>query len=453
MKRILIVFILVISVFEMRAQDTINPFLMDPITIPCIRDSANKFHGVLPENSRTFDSIHNQGSYLCTLHDFQSLPQPQPTVTGLNIAMYFSASSHTKSIEVRGVLITFRNNDLNSVEYHFTRPVFSNSMRPCDHYMNFDHPNTCTEPEPRDTVVPVYSLYFEHPVAVTDSALLGVCVFDTIPWGQLIYGVRLNTLVWCNRQAGSHQFATATLVIRDSNDMYLQDSNIDRLYFGQTHWSRCVFPIYTLPDTDEFSCPVVEGFGFGGMMAGSAVFGWSDAAEHRMYQLAYGPYDMPLDSLQVVETTGGYYELSERLLSRDVYYQARLRAKCLHSCPVHDDTVMWTAWTDPIYFYTGDQMPDTSHHPGQPEGIAEVPGQTAFVLSPNPAHASVTLTLDLPPAEGTTLTVFDGMGREVMRQPLRQRVTQIATSGLAAGVYTLTVSGPQGTASRRLSVE
>ena len=66
---------------------------------------------------------------------------------------------------------------------------------------------------------------------------------------------------------------------------------------------------------------------------------------------------------------------------------------------------------------------------------------------------SVNLTLSHTPAEGTTLTVFDGMGREVMRQPLREQVTRIVTSGFAAGVYTLTVSGPQGTASRRLSVE
>lgn len=214
----------------------------------------------------------------------------------------------------------------------------------------------------------------------------------------------------------------------------------------------CVFPIYTLPDTDEFSCPVVEGFGFGGMMAGSALFGWSNPTEHTLYQLAYGPYDMPLDSLQVVETTGSYYELSGRLLSQDVYYQARLRAKCHHACPVHD-TVLWTAWSDTVFFYTGDHMPDTSHHSGQPEGIAEAQGQAAFVLSPNPAHGSVNLTLSHTPAEGTTLTVFDGMGREVLRQPLREQVTRIATSGFAAGVYTLTVSGPQGTASRRLSVE
>ena len=359
--------------------------------------------------------------------------------------MSFSASTHRKSIAVRGVLIKIHNNDLNNPEYYFTRPVFSNSMRPCDHYMNFDHPNCMY---PRDTVFPVYSLYFEHPVAVSDSAYLGVFVFDSIPYGQLVRGVHTKWIKHCDNTPPVNDTMAGLIVSVDDSTKIVRITRT-----RSTNRIRCVFPIYTLPDTDEFSCPVVEDFGFGGMMAGSAVFGWSDAAEHRMYQLAYGPYDMPLDSLQVVETTGGYYELSERLLSRDVYYQARLRAMCLHSCPVHDDTVMWTAWTDPIYFYTGDQMPDTSHHPGQPEGIAEAQGLAAFALSPNPAHASVTLTLDLPPAEGTTLTVFDGMGREVMRQPLRQRVTKIATSGLAAGVYTLTVSGPQGTASRRLSVE
>ena len=427
---------------------------MDPITIPCIRDSASKIYGAIaiPENRRAFDSVHNQGIYLCTLHDFRSLTQPQPTVTGLNIAMSFGTSSHTKSIEVRGVLIMIHNNDYNNPEYHFTRPVFSNSLRPCDHYMNFDHPNTCTESG--DTVVPVYSLYFEHPVAVTDTALLGVCVFDTIPWGDLIYGVYIYNLEWCNSHWLSSNFTTAFLQI-DSKKVWIGDSNLDaepEHRLGRCDWSRCVFPIFTLPDTDEFSCPVVEDFGFGGMMAGSALFGWSNPTEHTLYQLAYGPYDMPLDSLQVVETTGSYYELSGRLLSQDVYYQARLRAKCHHACPVHD-TVMWTAWSDTVFFYTGDHMPDTSHHSGQPEGIAEAQGQAAFVLSPNPAHGSVTLTLSHTPAEGTTLTVFDGMGREVLRQPLREQVTRIVTSGFAAGVYTLTVSGPQGTASRRLSVE
>ena len=443
MKRIFIIFILAISVFGLRAQDTINPFLMDPITIPCIRDSAFDFHISLDNNTGQ-DSIRYQGIYHCYRHDFQRLPQPQPTVTGLNIAMSFATSTHKKSIEVRGVLIKIHNNDYNNPEYHFTRPVFSNSMRPCDHYMNFDHPNCMS---PKDTVLPVYSLYFEHPVAVSDSAYLGVYVSDTLPWGQLIYGVNCRLIKPCDfYKYDTNSCLTEILFeIYDSNNWFVTTPHSNR-------WTQCVFPIFTLPDTDEFSCPVVEDFGFGGMMAGSALFGWSNPTEHTLYQLAYGPYDMPLDSLQVVETTGSYYELSGRLLSQDVYYQARLRAKCHHACPVHD-TVMWTAWSDTVFFYTGDHMPDTSHHSGQPEGIAEAQGQAAFVLSPNPAHGSVTLTLSHTPAEGTTLTVFDGMGREVLRQPLREQVTRIATSGFAAGVYTLTVSGPQGTASRRLSVE
>ena len=207
-----------------------------------------------------------------------------------------------------------------------------------------------------------------------------------------------------------------------------------------------------MPDTDSFGCPEVEGFGFAGMMAGSPTFTWTPAAEHRLYQLAYGPYDAPLDSLQVVETDNYFLELSDPSLSRDIYYQARLRAKCHHACPVHD-TVMWTAWTDPVYFYTGDNMPDTTHHHGGPEGIAEVNGPVHFALAPNPAHGSVTLTLEGMPVAGTVLTIHDGAGREVLHRTLHERVTRIATKGLAAGLYTVTVSNPQGMGTHRLSVE
>ena len=56
MKRILIVFILAISGFGLRAQDTINPFLMDTITIPIIRDSAHLFH-VGPNTFQTCNCI------------------------------------------------------------------------------------------------------------------------------------------------------------------------------------------------------------------------------------------------------------------------------------------------------------------------------------------------------------------------------------------------------------
>ena len=234
MKRILIIFILAISVFEMRAQDTINPFLMDTITLPCIRDSAFDFHIGL-DNNTWHDSIRYQGIYHCYLHDFQRLTQP--TVTGLNIAMSFATSTHRKSIEVRGVLIKIHNNDFNNPEYHFTRPVFSNSMRPCDHYMNFDHPNCMS---PRDTVLPVYSLFFEHPVAVSDSAYLGVYVSDTLPWGQLIYGVNCKMIKACDFYKYDTNFRLTKIVfeIYDSNNWIVTTPH-------SYHWTRCVFPIPT----------------------------------------------------------------------------------------------------------------------------------------------------------------------------------------------------------------
>ena len=435
MKKIVLFISLVFSVCGMRAQDTINPFTLNPVTLPVLRDSAYKYNFLAGSQG---DSTYISQRVWCDAHIFDSLSW----VTGLNIAMKFSNRLLSDSVEVRGVLIKIHDKDYEHPEYHFTRPIFSNSRRPFDHYMTFDHPDcTC----PVDTVVPVYSLYFEHPIEVSDSAFLGMCVFDQNPYG--VFGVYHNYIAMCsNHHPYEEPFTTGQFIVDDSNTVRVVSVSHNNLSIS------CIFPIFTLPDTDDFACPEVEGFGFGGMMAGSAIFGWGASAEQGLFQMAYGPYDSPLDSLQVVETSNSYMELSERQLSQDIYYQARLRARCRHACPVHD-TVMWSPWTDPIFFYTGDHMPDTSHHQPEPEGIATVGGAIPFVLAPNPAHGSATLTLDHTPAPGTILTVYDATGREVLRLPLHDRTTRFTTENLAAGLYTVTVSGPQGMSTRRLSVE
>ncbi|MBR1834341.1 MAG: hypothetical protein IJ785_02360 [Bacteroidales bacterium] len=197
-----------------------------------------------------------------------------------------------------------------------------------------------------------------------------------------------------------------------------------------------ICPIVSVPDTDSFECPETEGFSFAGINAGYPTFVWDTAGEHQLYEMAYGPYDAPEDSLHVVTTTNRFYELTGERLSTDVYYQARLRAKCYHVCPVHD-TVVWTPWSDPIYFYTGDSMPDTSHHASE-EGIAEAQGGMAFSLTPNPAHGYVTLTLEGVGLEGgVQMTMHDAAGREVMRRTLHERETRLPLGGLPAGLYTV----------------
>lgn len=114
---------------------------------------------------------------------------------------------------------------------------------------------------------------------------------------------------------------------------------------------------------------------------------------------------------------------------------------------------MWTPWSDPIYFYIGDSMPDTAHHqPG--ETIADEPTVAAFTLTPNPAHGYVSLSVDSPvPVDGFLLTIHDVDGREMMRRTLHGSTTRLSLAGLSAGIYTISLSSPQGTAIRRLSVE
>ncbi len=441
MKKIVLIISLLVSVCTMRAQDTINPFLMDSLTPTILRDSAHLFNIILGSQGDSTYIIRKIRTYG---HDFPE----QRLVTGLNIATKFGNKAAKDSVEVRGVLIKINDKDFQHPVCYFTQPVTAASHRPIDHYMAFDHDTsniTAINCLRMDTVVPVYSFYFDNPIPVSDTVYLGMYITDGIPRGGIRYGdVYRNYLCNCSG-VPTNTIPGAEWNVDDTGALHLH-------IIGYGDLLECIFPIYSMPDTDSFGCPEVEGFGFAGMMAGSPTFTWTPAAEHRLYQLAYGPYDAPLDSLQVVETDNYFLELSDPSLSRDIYYQARLRAKCHHACPVHD-TVMWTAWTDPVYFYTGDNMPDTTHHHGEPEGIAEVNGPVHFALAPNPAHGSVTLTLEGMPVAGTVLTIYDGAGREVLHRTLHERVTRIATKGLAAGLYTVTVSNPQGMGTHRLSVE
>ena len=49
--------------------------------------------------------------------------------------------------------------------------------------------------------------------------------------------------------------------------------------------------------------------------------------------------------------------------------------------------------------------------------------------------------------------IHDVDGREMMRRTLHGSTTRLSLAGLSAGIYTISLSSPQGTAIRRLSVE
>ena len=433
MKRFILFICFFLSVCTLQAQDTLYPL------------ENRVVYSMDTSYIHEYDTVCGCGGTIYGENGYNNLTvfryTGQATISGiaLNISFRIFPEWEDSWNHVYGALVTIDSNDY----YHPTIHLTNSYVVHDDPYNYHIALHTNSKCGTMDTVVDAYALYFDEPISVSGTFYVGFYIKK--------YHCRL----------GAHEMYAAlpcpeyfpTLYDSGTLSYNFYDDFTVRYFYPYTSGGgfQLYCPILSLPDTDSFSCPEVEGFGFAGMMAGSPVFAWDTAAEHGLYQLAYGPYDMPLDSLRIAETGGRYIELFDNSLSQDVYYQARLRAQCHHRCPIHD-TVMWTAWTDPVYFYTGNQMPDTTHH-SEPEGIAEAGGQAAFVLAPNPAHGSMTLTLEGMPAHGTVLTIHDGAGREVLRRVLSERVTRIETEGWAAGVYTVTVSTPRGMTTRRLSVE
>ena len=87
-------------------------------------------------------------------------------------------------------------------------------------------------------------------------------------------------------------------------------------------------------------------------------------------------------------------------------------------------------------------------------GIGEVAEGCSLRLFPNPASQQVYVELDdAADLSTTTLTLYDAMGRIVLRQPAASTRTSLNVSALPAGLYLLRVSTPAGTATRQLMVQ
>ena len=448
MKRITLVISFLVLFCTLGAQDTIYPFAEN---YPFFKDTAYR--------------VMDTGEWRLYYYFSSAIravehKNVQAVVTGLAIPYRFGTRStiainRPDTISVRGAIIQIVDSDYSNPIIHFTNPVVWNynetpPVRPYDCYLAYRSSTECGD---MDTVLEAYSLYFNYPIVVSGNVFVGYIrnIGDHTTLSNdgegAFFPSRFNMHEECYSQ---YPYPAGLEYWYNENGTFdcLGDGpNYDIFGFSP---ATIICPIFSSLDTDSFSCPEVEGLAFAGMNAGDPTLMWDTASEHDLYQLAYGPYDAPIDSLRVVETRERFAELFDRTLSDDIYYQARLRARCHHRCPVHD-TVMWTEWSEPVFFYTGDSMPDTTHQ--QPIGIAPVSARMAFVLAPNPTHGSVTLTLEEMPVAGTTLVMHDGAGREVLYKVLHERVTIIETDKLSAGVYTVTVSNPRGSATRRLSVE
>ena len=440
MKKIILTLTLLTALSPLRAQDTIFPLDTNYL----LYDSSymdytmNRFfmHGLSFANT--------SGRPLTTKHVElvrHILPQPVP-ISGLAIPLRIDPNTpQNYNHYFWGVVAKITNNDSLHPTLYFTNPISAKTDRPYDRFISIQTHSKCDNKD-LDTTIGAYSLYFDSTVTLSDTAWIGITHWCDSPYDELDYGNHFLDIPLCFHHY--HRWYGFYLTI---------DSNI--VFPGAGFMSTSLFPIYPIlavPDTDTFSCPPVDGLSFAGLFAGSPTFVWNSDSLHSLYQIAYGPYNSPVDSHSVVSppTSQNFLEIHDPSLSPDIYYFARIRANCHHECPVHD-TTLWTPWSDPVPFFIGQTMPDTSQHETIPSSLSDTP---LLSLSPNPADNSVSISLSerIPNPGNCSLSLLDAAGHELFSLRPPSHSFLLRTDSLPAGTYFLSLLSPLGSHSLRLVI-
>ena len=192
---------------------------------------------------------------------------------------------------------------------------------------------------------------------------------------------------------------------------------------------------------DRMTCPMAEGLRIDSLLPHGVRLAWDTVPEQLEFQLYVRRDDT---SAIYLRPDRNPYDLTG--LRDSILYTVILRAQCRHLCPLHD-TIVWGRWGHPLQFSL--ESPDSSE-----VGVQELHGEPLRVaIVPNPAHGSVTIVSEGLAAANGTIVITDAAGRRVLSEPLKSDGQQVDIAALPAGVYFVTLTTPQGSASAKLAVE
>ena len=204
---------------------------------------------------------------------------------------------------------------------------------------------------------------------------------------------------------------------------------------------------YGMPDSvriaanDVMRCPMTEGLRIDSLLPHGVRLAWDTVPGQMDFQLYVRRDDT---AALYLRPTSNPYDLTG--LADSILYTVMLRAQCQHLCPLHD-TLLWGRWGHPVQFTL--ENPNTGG-----VGVNEAQMVLRIAVVPNPARGIVTImTEGLRAAGGGTISITDAAGRLVMSEPLKSDSQQVDIAALPAGVYFVTLTTPQGSASAKLAVE
>ena len=236
----------------------------------------------------------------------------------------------------------------------------------------------------------------------------------------------------------------------NTNSYLFNDVNVTTYVWGG------IFPILEQAAADTVSCPPAAKPYVLARSGNDVAIKWDTDQEHQLWQISFGPADVPPDSNNLFTNVSTTRTLGP--LDTAVHYAAYVRGQCHHHCAVHD-TILWGPWSDSLGIFIG-AIADTASSDttatdttsADTTGIRLTLADQLTRLFPNPASQQVTVASSLGIA---SVDLFDLKGTLRLHQssdPSAHTIT-LDIAALDKGTYLIVISTPAGTTVKRLVVQ
>ena len=291
----------------------------------------------------------------------------------------------------------------------------------------------------------VYEVMFDTPITISDSFYIGYTWYNSKrfmegnSWKQthwsILYGSVSNSYVHQSSEYGYHY--------------YYFRNNVYNTWLHQPYAQFTTVFLIVANDTVEHvdsveTCRSPDYLALRSRTDYDMALDWRVMPYAEAYDAVVVPWRDDPSTGVIRTTTANNQSFIGYGLQQGIYYAAYVRTRCHHECDIHD-TVYYSDWSQPLYFFLGDTEPTDSPYAG-----VSTLSETSVTLVPNPASDQATVTSSFG-INGIEVYSLKG---ELMEHSSRDGATvaNIDLQRYPAGSYIVRIRTPKGIVARRLEV-
>lgn len=284
--------------------------------------------------------------------------------------------------------------------------------------------------------LPIYEVYFDSAITVTDSfyAGAGVCNDYDMGWGNMDIQIGFWQGLYICKGAG---YGTH----------YGQYDRYGHIAYVNTSWEYIPFiwPIIDtsgwnyIPPCDTMTCRLVDGLRVAIQAYDFADLTWVGSPEHEAWEVSWGPVGTTPGEGHIIQTSTTTATITN--MDSTTHYVAYVRGHCT-------ECDNWSDWSNGLEFYMGMNDPDDPDNPDNPEGITAVEQLSSIV--PNPAHGKAQIVSEY---HIHRLDIYNAQGLRTMSTEVDGKAINLDLQHFAPGTYLVNIRTSAGTVTKKLVVE